>query len=85
MFIYTDIIQPQITGSVKTRLLYTMPYEGPMRGEYTHVRPDFIQYVYVEKTLIKNITFQITDEHGINIPFLTSSVPNFIKLHFKKV
>lgn len=86
LYVYTDIISPQIVGDGEVSLLRTVDYPNntsdnrPQVISHTYQDP---HYVPVNKTYVDTIKIDIRDSAGNKIPFLTGH--SLVKLHFKQV
>jgi hypothetical protein len=85
LFVYTDIITPQIVGSSRNRLIFSMPYEAEHKLVHKHIINNRINYCKVQKKHIKTISFTILNEFGDYYKFIPSYNANQLILHFKKV
>lgn len=85
LFIYCDVIKPQIVGSKTTRLLYAMPYTSRQQLMFHNQQIVDVQYAKVEKAKIKDISFYFLNENGEQIDFAPSQRANFVVLKFRRV
>lgn len=88
MMIYLDIMENQLVGGKKVRLLASIPLEVETKSEnvsnfFTHTvsNPNFLR---VEQQHIKSINFLLLTEFGEQIPFIASSSATYIELCFRK-
>jgi hypothetical protein len=79
LFIYCSIIEPQIVGNYKTRLLNIIPV-NVKRNEYIYLRYDTPRYVPVNQDIIDHVLIEIRDSAGELINFEAGKV--MLKLHF---
>jgi hypothetical protein len=82
LFIYTDIIPPQVVGDTRASLIRTVHVEND------HQKGSFIsfenpQYFPVNKTEISSINININDETGKPVQFINSLVS--VTLHFRPI
>jgi hypothetical protein len=83
LMIYSDLIEPVISGSSRNRIIYTTLTDNFLKPQ--NIFMNTIQYHRVEKTKFSDITFSFRDEHGELIKFKDSGAPNFIALHLKPI
>ena len=79
MHVYCDIIEPSYLGGQMVHLLDIIP----MNHMYSK-KGTLTMYKRVTRTILDDISIQITTEDGVNIPF-ASDVNVVIILHFKRV
>lgn len=82
--LYCDIIEGQIVGGGRHRLLWQFPYVQGLNSMYLHEINNPVFYCKVEKSKFKNIRFKITNEQGVNLNFVESFTPTYICLSFKR-
>lgn len=84
LFIYTDIIEPQIIGDKLTQVLKICPVLDKMSvfGDVTERAFHNCDFFKLAKRSIDKITINITDKSGTSIPFLFGSLT--LQLLFKK-
>lgn len=81
LFLYCDIIEDQLIGNKKEKILKIVKLEGD-KEEIVYKEYEKPHYLNVDKTLIQNITINI---RGLNKQLLHfKSGPILIKLHFRK-
>ncbi|MCP3667610.1 MAG: hypothetical protein GY696_34810 [Gammaproteobacteria bacterium] len=81
MYIYSDLVQPQLVGDVYAPLLRVVQ----ARGTYGDViSEDFISpdYLPLAQNTVTSIRFRVTDGLGEDIPFEDGTL--IVKLHLKK-
>ena len=81
MFIYTDIIEDQIVGDTKAKLLDTLSIKGG-RDEVVTIEVENPNYVNVNKSEINSINISLRDSTGDYIHF-TKFATFILKLHFR--
>lgn len=81
LYIYCDIIAPQIVGNTLSPLLKVVPVEGA-HGE--NIMKEYItpQYVPVQTNLFNNIHISVRDDSGERVPFERGRVT--LTLHFRR-
>lgn len=84
VMLYCDIIEGQIVGGGRHRLLWQFPYIQGLNSMYLHEISNPVFYCKVEKSKFKNIRFKITNEQGINLNFVESFTPTLVCLSFKR-
>lgn len=85
MFVYCDLIEPQIVGDVDTKLLRTVGinktiYTYGSQQTVTFTNPHYVRVLIRE---FENIEIDIRADQGLPIPFVFGTL--CIKLHFRKV
>lgn len=83
VLLYCDIIEGQIVGEGRHRLLWQQPYVAGISSMYLHETANPVFYCKVEKSKFKTIRFRLTNEQGQKINFVDSYSPNFVCLSFK--
>ena len=80
LFIYSDIIQPQVVGDTHAKLLQVTP--APQRTN-TIISHTFnpVQYVPLERNNFETIEISIRNSAGDLVPFTTGL--SIVKLHFR--
>lgn len=81
IYVYTDIIKPQLVGEAQLPLIGIAPVTGE-NGITSHWNCIPPYYLPVSKTYINDIEFQIKTDHGDFVPFRKGIV--IIRLHFKR-
>jgi len=81
LYIYTDIIKPQLVGNVETTLLRTIPVKGNY-GETLVKDYSTIHYVDLLKKRFDSISISIKDDTDSTVKFLFGKT--ILKLHFRK-
>lgn len=85
LYIYTDIVTPQLVGDTETTLLSTVSFDTYRLDDRPEVRTKVFQtphYVPVNRPSTDTILIDIRDSSGERIPFLLGKV--IIKLHFRQ-
>jgi len=80
VYIYTDIIKPNLVGDSYVRLLRTLHFPtktGNHRFDYPLYRP-------VEQSFIESIAIRLVTKTGEDVEFADSDIPCLVILHFKK-
>lgn len=86
VFIYADLIRPQIVGSMTSRLLTMLPYPGVYRRDvFHHENFTNVEFSPLERGKIKSISLALKNEWGEGIDFVPSRTPNCITLIFKRL
>ena len=81
IFVYSDIVQPQLVGDMEAPLLRSIPIQG-RSGEIVNLEYTNIKYVPVQKKSFENIEILIRDDTGKPVPFESGKV--LVTLHFRK-
>lgn len=84
VMLYCDIIEGQIVGEGRHRLLWQFPYVQGINSMYLHEISNPIFYCKVEKSKFKNIRFKICNEQGVNLNFVDAFTPTYVCLSFKR-
>lgn len=83
IFIYCDFVAPSFCGSSKVKLLSCTPFVMHTgRIAYSAI---VIEYYPVEKNKLKDLSFQIRNEAGELMDFVSGTTPTALTLHFRKV
>lgn len=85
LFIYCDVVSPQLVGDTETPLLSTVSFDAYRAEERPEVTTRIFQtphYVPVNRPSTDTILIDIRDSTGERIPFLVGKV--IIKLHFRQ-
>ena len=82
MYVYANILEPQIVGNVSAPLLRIVNVEGKYPNIIDKVF-DFPHYIPVLVKDISDIEINIKDDLNEYIPFLSGKV--IIKLHFRRI
>lgn len=82
IYVYTDIVESQITGGSHTSLLQVIPAQGKF-GEIQHFSPQNLVYLPLRAHNISAISIRLTDTYGDNVQFQSGHV--IIQLHFRKI
>ena len=80
VYIYTDIIKPNLVGDSYVRLLSILQFTsktGYHRFNYPLYRP-------VKHTFIKSISIRLVTKTGEDVLFEDSDIPFVVNLYFKK-
>ena len=81
LFIYCDIVEPQLVGDAHVPLLRTVAVEGK-DGDVVAKAFDNIHYIGLGRSTFQDIEIHITDDTGTNVPFENGRV--IVKLHFRQ-
>ena len=81
MFLYLDIIEPQIFCSTKTPLLAIIPFEPLGYGETVSHYPNPLHYFSIDKSQFSDITVQILTSYGKPVSFQSGLV--YLRLHVR--
>lgn len=82
IYVYTDIIQPNIVGDKLVPLLDIIPVQGGSNPMYAY-RMDKPRYVALSQKSIAFPEIELMTDEGEPVPFTTGRV--VVKLHFKKI
>jgi hypothetical protein len=80
VYVYTDIIKPDLVGDTYARLL--TPLHFPSSTGYH--RFDYPMYKPLEKKYFETITIRIVTKDGSDVVFDDSVIPCLVVLHFKR-
>ena len=80
LFIYSDVIQPQIIGDTYAQLLQVTPAPQRTNNIISHTFNP-VQYVPLQKSHFETIEIAIRNSAGDLIPFTTGL--SIVKLHFR--
>ena len=80
VYVYTDIIKPNLVGDSYVRLLTSLHF--PSTTGYH--RFDYPLYKPVEQSFIESISIRLVMKTGENVLFEESDIPCLVILHFKK-
>jgi len=80
VYVYTDIIKPNLVGDSYVRLLTTLHFPSAS-GYHTF---NFPLYKPVEQSYIESIAISLVTKTGENVVFEDSDIPCLVVLHFKK-
>lgn len=81
IYIYCDIVQPQIVGDINAKLLRCIPVEGKS-GEVITKTFTNIQYVPVQTKSFEDVEILLRSDTGDPVPFESGKV--ITTLHFKQ-
>ena len=81
IYVYCDIVYPQVVGDSNVKLLRTVPIEGKM-GEVVTRMYNNMQYVPVQRKSFENIEILLRDDAGNVLPFERGKV--LATLHFRQ-
>ena len=81
IYVYCDLVQPQIVGDTNAKLLRTVPIEGKMGDVVTRTYNN-IQYVPVQTKSFEDIEILLRDDIGNVLPFERGKV--LAMLHFRQ-
>ena len=79
VYVYTDIIKPNLVGDSYVKLLTTLHF--PSSTGYH--RFDFPLYRPVEQSFIESITIRLVTKNAEDVLFEDSDIPCVVTLHFK--
>lgn len=80
LYVYTDLIEPQIVGNQRADLLCIIPAkERDLKA--AHFAPTHIHYLPLIKNTFSRVNMDIRDVGGYKIPF--ASGHSVVKLHFR--
>lgn len=82
LWIYTDIIEPQLTGNGLSQLLRIVPVKGEPFGEGILIRYDYPHYMNLSTSMIQEINIRIMPSYGGNA--IKFQQPVIITLHFRQ-
>jgi hypothetical protein len=83
LFVYTDIIAPQIVGDVKTNLLRIIPIEGEKPfGQVIVKEYKSLHYADLLKNNFNSVHVSIRSDDGERIKFIFGKT--YLKLHFRR-
>ena len=82
LYIYCNVVQPQIVGDVYAPLLRTVAIPGVGRGHLIQKTYDQPHYVPVSTDELSTIEINIKDDTGTNVSFASGKV--VCKLHFRQ-
>jgi hypothetical protein len=80
VYVYTDIIKPNLVGDSYVRLLASLHFPS----ETGYHRFDYPLYKPVEQPFIESIAIRLVTKTGENVMFEYSNIPCLVVLHFKK-
>lgn len=83
MYVYFDIVEPQVVGSNAFKLLRVVPREGEKVQEQTRWEPIRAEYLKLSKKHFDTIDIHIQTPLGTVMPFLIGK--SFLKFHLRKV
>ena len=81
IYVYCDIVQPQVIGDTNNKLLRSIPVEGKMSKVVTRTFTN-IQYVPIQTTSFEDIEILLRDGTGNPMPFEHGKV--LATLHFRR-
>ena len=81
IYIYCDIVLPQVVGDTNAKLLRSVPVQGKM-GDVVMKTFTNIQYVPVQTKSFEDIDIILKDDEGNPVPFERGKV--LVTLHFKQ-
>ena len=81
IYVYCDIVEPQVVGDTNAQLLKTIPVEGKF-GDVIAKTFTNIQYVHIQTRSFENIEILLRDDTGDPVPFERGKVVN--TLHFRQ-
>jgi hypothetical protein len=81
IYVYTDIIQSQITGNVNSSLLQLIPIQGGP-GQILQHSPIRPLYLPLRTNIVSTVTIELATNLGHNIEFGSGQV--IVQLHFRK-
>jgi hypothetical protein len=81
IYVYCDIVEPQVVGDTNAQLLKTIPVEGKF-GDFIAKTFTNIQYVPIQTRSFENIEILLRNDTGDPVPFERGKVVN--TLHFRQ-
>ena len=81
IYVYCDIVEPQVVGDTSAQLLKTIPVEGKF-GDVIAKTFTNIQYVPVQTKSFENVEILIRNDTGDPVPFEREKV--VVTLHFRQ-
>ncbi len=81
IYVYCDIVEPQVVGDTNAQLLKTIPVEGKF-GDVIAKTFTNIQYVPIQTRSFENIEILLRNDTGDPVPFELGKV--VITLHFRQ-
>ena len=81
IYVYCDIVEPQIVGDTNAKLIRSVPVEGKMGDVITKTLTN-IQYVPVQTKSFEDIEIILRDDTGKPVPFERGNV--LVTLHFRQ-
>jgi hypothetical protein len=81
IYVYCDIVEPQIVGDTSVRLLKSIPVQGKF-GDVIAKTFTNIQYVPVQKKSFEDMEVLLRSDTGEPVPFERGKV--IVTLHFKQ-
>ncbi len=81
IYVYCDIVEPQIVGDTNAQLLKTIPVEGKF-GDVIAKTFTNIQYVPIQTKSFENIEILLRNNTGEPVPFERGKVVS--ALHFRQ-
>ena len=81
IYVYCDIVEPQVVGDTSAQLLKSIPAEGKF-GDVIAKTFTNIQYVPVQTKSFENVEVLLRNDTGDPVPFERGKV--IITLHFKQ-
>ena len=83
MYVYCDIVDPQIVGSNELKLLRVVPFSSQSEDRHqARWEPIRAEYLNLSKKYFDTIDLQIMSSLGNPMPFLNGR--SLVKLHFRK-
>lgn len=80
IYLYCDVIAPQLVSDTEARLLRVLPALMPSGNVVFASR----YYIPVEKQSFSTITFTFAGKEGTRYPFTESYHPSLVVLHFRE-
>ena len=81
IYVYCDIVQPQIVGDTSAQLLKSIPAEGTFGDIITKTFTN-IQYVPMQRKLFEDVEILLRSDTGDPVPFERGKVVT--TLHFRQ-
>ena len=81
IYVYCDIVQPQIVGDTSAQLLKSIPVEGTFGDIITKTLTN-IQYVPIQRKLFEDVEILLRSDTGDPVPFERGKV--VVTLHFRQ-
>lgn len=83
VFVYCSLIQSQIVGGMRSKLMHIFTLPGDERNFYNETR-SMIDFIPIERKKVRNVSIQLRNHRGELINFRKSNFPNHITLVFRK-
>lgn len=83
VFVYCSLIQSQIVGGMKSKLMHIFNLPDDERNFYNETLA-MIDFIPIERRKVRNVSIQLRNHRGDLIKFRKSNFPNHITLVFRK-